>query len=59
MGGRKGKGQQEQNAPRAKKLRRAPPRAVPGLCCTREGGGREQQDGGRREERGADRDAAF
>ena len=48
--GRGGKGQQEQNAPRAKKLRRAPPRAVPGLCCTREGGGREQQDGGRRAE---------
>ena len=35
---------------RGEKMARAPPRAKPGLCCTREGGGREQQDGGWRVE---------
>ena len=49
MGGRKGKGQQEQNAPRAKKLARAPPRAVPRVYCMRREGANAA---GRREERG-------
>ena len=60
MGGRKGKGQQEQNAPRAKKLARAPPRAVPRVYCMRREGanaaGRREERGERRVER--DRDAA-
>ena len=49
VGGRKGKGQQEQNAPRAKKLARAPPRAVPRVYCMRREGANAA---GRREERG-------
>ena len=60
MGGRKGKGQQEQNAPRAKNLARAPPRAVPRVYCMRREGanaaGRREEGGERRVER--DRDAA-
>ena len=36
MGGRKGKGQQEQNAPRAKKLARAPPEGSARWFCMRE-----------------------
>ena len=60
MGGRKGKGQQEQNAPRAKNLARAPPRAVPRVYCMRREGanaaGRREERGERRVER--DRDAA-
>ena len=60
MGGRKGKGQQEQNAPRAKYLARAPPRAVPRVYCMRREGanaaGRREERGERRVER--DQDAA-
>ena len=60
VGGRKGKGQQEQNAPRAKKLARAPPRAVPRVYCMRREGanaaGRREERGERRVER--DREAA-
>ena len=48
MGGRKGKGQQGQNAPRAKKLARASPRAVPKVYCMRREGGNAA---GRREEK--------
>ena len=60
MGSRKGKGQHEQNAPRAKNLARAPPRAVPRVYCMRREGanaaGRREERGERRVER--DRDAA-
>ena len=60
VGSRKGKGQHEQNAPRAKNLARAPPRAVPRVYCMRREGanaaGRREERGERRVER--DRDAA-
>ena len=60
MGSRKGKGQHEQNAPRAKNFARAPPRAVPRVYCVRREGanaaGRREEGGERRVER--DRDAA-
>ena len=59
-GGRGGKRQLEQNAPRAKKFARAPPRAVPRVYCMRREGanaaGRREEGGERRVER--DRDAA-
>ena len=56
VGGRGGKGQQEQNAPRAKKLRRAPPEGSAQFYFMgqMEAGGRSrmaQQEGGRKDNR--------